>query len=312
MSNKIINNLWVEKYRPSKLSEYVGNEDFKERLQNYLNEGEIPHLLLFGAKPGTGKTTAAKLIANHLDCDFLYINASSENNVDTIRTKVTNFVSTIGFKKWKIVILDEFDFTTSNAQAALRNLMETFSKGARFILTCNYVEKIIEPIQSRCVPFHILPPNKGEVAKRCIEILDLEGIKYEKKDVASVINRSYPDMRRIINNLQSLSKSGTLKLDAQIAAAANYMDDILEELKTFKSPPDAFKNIRKIIAESRVKSFEELYRFLYDNLDEFAKNGHQAATILAIAKTMQFDNQIVDKEIGVMSMFIEILTELKS
>lgn len=107
MANKIINNLWVEKYRPTILAEYVGNEDFKERLQNYLDEGEIPHLLLFGAKPGTGKTTAAKLIANHLDCDFLYINASSENNVDTIRTKVTNFVSTVGFKKWKITILDE-------------------------------------------------------------------------------------------------------------------------------------------------------------------------------------------------------------
>ena len=312
MSNKIINNLWVEKYRPSILAEYVGNEDFKERLQNYLDEGEIPHLLLFGAKPGTGKTTAAKLIVNHLDCDFLYINASSENNIDTVRSKITNFVSTVGFKKWKIVILDEADFLTPNALAALRSLMETFSKGARFILTCNYVEKIIEPIQSRCVPFHILPPNKGEVAKRCIEILNTENIKYEKKDIASVINRSYPDMRRIINNLQSLSKTGTLKLDTQIAAAANYLDDILEELKTFKSPPEAFKNIRKIIAESRVKSFEDLYRYLYDNLDEFAKNGHQAATILSIAKTMQFDNQIVDKEIGVMAMFIEILTEIKS
>lgn len=107
MNNNIINNLWVEKYRPTILSEYVGNEDFKTKIQSYLDEGEIPHLLLFGNKPGTGKTTAAKMIAKHLDCDFLYINASSENNVDTIRTKVTNFVSTVGFKKWKITILDE-------------------------------------------------------------------------------------------------------------------------------------------------------------------------------------------------------------
>lgn len=107
MNNNIINNLWVEKYRPTILSEYVGNEDFKTKIQSYLDEGEIPHLLLFGNKPGTGKTTAAKMIAKHLDCDFLYINASSENNVDTVRNKITNFVSTIGFKKWKIVILDE-------------------------------------------------------------------------------------------------------------------------------------------------------------------------------------------------------------
>lgn len=310
--NKIINNLWVEKYRPAVLSDYVGNEDFKSKIQNYLDEGEIPHLLLFGNKPGTGKTTAAKLIANHLDCDFLYINASSENNVDTIRTKVTNFVSTIGFKKWKIVILDEFDFTTSNAQAALRNLMETFSKGARFILTCNYVEKIIEPIQSRCVTFHILPPNKSAVATRCMKILDEEGVSYEKKDIASVVSKSYPDMRRIINTLQSCSKSKTLKIDTQTSIEANYMDEILNELKSFKDPPTAFKNIRKIIADSKVRSFEDLYKFLYDNLDSFTKNGKQASTILTIAKAMQYDSMIVDKEIGIMAMFIEILTDLKS
>lgn len=310
--NKIINSLWVEKYRPSIISEYVGNEDFKSKLQGYIDEGEIPHLLLYGNKPGTGKTTAAKLIANHLDCDFLYINASSENNVDTIRTKVTNFVSTVGFKKWKIVILDEFDFTTSNAQAALRNLMETFSKGARFILTCNYVEKIIEPIQSRCVPFHILPPNKGEVAKRCIEILDTEGVKYEKKDLAAIINKGYPDIRRVINSLQSCSKTGSLKIDTQTTLEANYMDEILEVLKTFKDPKEGFKSIRKIIADSKVRTFEELYRFLYDNLDDFAKNGKVASTILSIAKAQQHDSLVVDKEINIAAMFIEILSELKS
>lgn len=310
MSQQIINNLWVEKYRPNLLKEYVGNEDFKSKIQNYLDEGEIPHLLLFGNKPGTGKTTAAKMIAKHLDCDFLYINASSENNVDTIRTKVTNFVSTIGFKKWKIVILDEFDFTTSNAQAALRNLMETFSKTARFILTCNYVEKIIEPIQSRCVSFHIVPPDKKAVAIRCLEILDSEGVQYDKKDVATIITKSYPDMRRIINALQSNSKTGKLHVDTQSTVEANYVDAILEVLKTFKTPKDAFMTIRKIIADSKVRTFEDLYRFLYDHLDEFAPNS-QATTILSIAKTMQADPLCVDKEIAVMAMFIEILTNLK-
>lgn len=312
MNDKIINNLWTEKYRPAKLEDYVGNEDFKSKVQGYLDEGEIPSLLLFGAKPGTGKTTAAKLIANHLDCDFLYINASSENNVDTIRTKVTSFVSTVGFKKWKIVILDEYDFATANAQAALRNIIETFSKNARFILTCNYVEKIIDPIQSRCVGFHILPPNKSEVAKRCIQILDAESIEYDKKDVAAIVNKSYPDMRRIINSLQGSSKSRRLVLDTQSALEANYMEEILEVLKTYIDPKDAFKSIRKIIANSRVKTFEDLYRYLYDNLDEFTKNGKQASTILSIAKAQYQDVLVVDKEINIMSMMIEILIELKS
>ena len=308
--NKIINSLWVEKYRPNILSEYVGNGDFKSKMQNYLDEGEIPHLLLHG-KAGVGKTTLAKLIVKHLDCDFLYINASSENNVDTIRTKVTNFVSTVGFKKWKIVIQDECDFLTPSSQAAMRGILETFSKGARFILTCNYVEKIIEPIQSRCVPFHIIPPSKGEVAKRCVEILDTEGVKYEKKDLAAIINKGYPDIRRVINSLQSCSKTGSLKIDTQTTLEANYMDEILEVLKTFKDPKEGFKSIRKIIADSKVRTFEELYRFLYDNLDDFAKNGKVASTILSIAKAQQHDSLVVDKEVNVMAMMIEILTDLR-
>lgn len=310
--SKIINNLWVEKFRPSILSEYVGNEDFKQKIQGYLDEGEIPHLLLYGHKPGTGKTTAAKLIANHLDCDFLYINASSENNVDTIRTKVTNFVSTVGFKKWKIVILDEFDFTTPNAQAALRNILETFSKTARFILTCNYVEKIIEPIQSRCLPFHILPPSKTEVAKRCATILKTENIEFENKDLATIITKSYPDMRRIINALQSNSKSGKLIVDTQSTMEANYMEEVLEVLKTCKTPKDGYTAIRKIIADSRVKSFDELYRFLFDHLEEFVPNGKQGNCILIIAETLQHDPLVVDKEINVAAMIVKLLTEIKS
>lgn len=211
----------------------------------------------------------------------------------------------------KGILTHNCDYMTPSSQAALRNLTETFSKTARFILTCNYVEKIIEPIQSRCLAFHIVPPNKGEVAKRCVEILEAEDIQFEKKDIASIINKSYPDMRRIINTMQSNSKSGTLKVDMQTTIEANYMDEILDVLKTFKSPKDAFNSIRKIIADSKVRSFDDLYRFLYDHLDEFAPNGKQASTILTIAKTMQSDTFCVDKEISIMAMFIEILTDLK-
>ena len=141
--------LWVEKYRPSNLDTYIGNDQLKSKVKVYLESGDLPHLLLFG-KAGTGKTTLAKLLVNNIDCDYLYINASDENNVETVRSKVKNFASTMGFKDYKVIILDECDYITPNAQAALRNLMETFSKHCRFILTCNFVERIIDPIQSRC------------------------------------------------------------------------------------------------------------------------------------------------------------------
>ena len=169
--------LWVEKYRPSSLDTYIGNEHLKDKVRIYLESEDVPHLLLYG-KAGTGKTTLAKIITNKIECDCLYINASDENNVDNVRNKIKTFASSIGFKPLKVVILDEADFLTPNAQAALRNLMETFSKHCRFILTCNYVERIIDPIQSRCQSFKVVPPSKKEVAQQLVEILDGEGAIY--------------------------------------------------------------------------------------------------------------------------------------
>ena len=163
-TNKEVNNsLWVEKYRPQKLEEYVGNKHLKQKVSDYLQSGDIPHLLFFG-KAGTGKTTLAKLIVNSIDCDYIIINASDENNVDTVRNKVKGFASTVGFKDLKVIILDEFDYMTPNAQAILRNLMETFSKHCRFILTCNYVEKVISPIRSRTQEFQIVPPTRKDLS----------------------------------------------------------------------------------------------------------------------------------------------------
>lgn len=306
----IENKLWVEKYRPKILSEYVGNEDLKSKIQIWLDEGEIQHLLLYGNKPGTGKTSLALLLAKTLDCDFLYINASEENSVDVVREKITKFVSTIGFKKWKIVILDESDFTTPSFQAALRNTLETFSKSSRFILTCNYLERIIEPIQSRCVSYHILPPSKLDVAKRCVEILNNEGVKFSKEDLAGIIKKFYPDMRRVINALQSSSKSGELKIDKQTTAEIGYMDLILEELIKTKSAKDCFTNIRQIIANSRVKLFDDLYRFLFDHVEEISPT-NQGSIILTIAESMNNDITSIDKEINIMAMFVKIINEIK-
>ncbi len=155
------NTLWVEAFRPDTLDGYIGNEHIIEKVRIFISNGDVPHLLFYGTA-GTGKTTLAKIIAGSVDADIMYINASDENSVDAVRDKIKRYASTVGFKRWKIIILDEADYLTPNAQAALRNLMETYSKTTRFILTCNYVEKIIDPIQSRCQTFAIMPPNKTD------------------------------------------------------------------------------------------------------------------------------------------------------
>ena len=168
--------------------------------------------IILCAPSGSGKTTLAKLIVKSIECDYMVINASDENNVDTVRNKVKNFASSQGFKKYKIIILDEFDYMTPNAQAILRNLMETFSKHCRFILTCNYVEKIIDPIQSRCQTFQIVPPSKKEVAVQLDKILKSENVNYDVKDLVPIIDSSYPDIRKVINTCQLNSVKGVLKL----------------------------------------------------------------------------------------------------
>ena len=300
--------LWVEAFRPSTLDGYIGNESLIEKAKIWIANNELPHLLLYGTA-GTGKTTLAKILANALDSQIMYINASDTNSVDTVREQISRFASSVGFNRWKIVILDEFDFMTPNAMAALRNIMETYSKSTRFILTCNYVEKVIDPIQSRCQVFAITPPSKTEVAKRLVTVLESEGIEYDIKDVVAIINSSYPDIRRAINAAQGSVRDNKLQLDKASAIQANYMSEILEVLKNPKDKKGAFTKIRQIIADSKVKDFTPLYRFLYDSIDDFA-TGSIASVILVIAETQYQDATVVDKEINVMAMFVKIMAEI--
>ena len=292
--------LWVEKYRPDSLDTYIGNEHLKNKVKLYLESEDVPHLLLYG-KAGTGKTTLAKIITNKIECDCLYINASDENNVDNVRNKIKTFASSIGFKPLKVVILDEADFLTPNAQAALRNLMETFSKHCRFILTCNYVERIIDPIQSRCQSYKIVPPSKKEVALHLKTILDTENVTFNLDDMALLVNSGYPDIRRVINSAQRQVVEGKLKIDVSSIIQNDYKIQLLDKL----SNGSKLSELRQLIADNSITDYSELYRLLYDEVDNFSK-GKSEECILIIAEAQFQDTNVVDKEINFMSMLIRL------
>jgi DNA polymerase III delta prime subunit len=297
--------LWTEKYRPSKLNDYVGNEHLKSKVEGYLETGEIPHLLLYG-KAGTGKTTLAKLIVKSIDCDYMIINASDENNVETVRNKVKNFASSMGFKPFKIIILDEFDYMTANAQAILRNLMETFSGHCRFILTCNYVEKVIEPIQSRCQTFQIVPPTKKDVAMQISKILKSEEVEFEVKDLVPIIDAAYPDIRKIINTCQLNSIKGKLKVDVQNLLENDYKAKIVDILKSSDDKRNKYMKVRQTLIDSKVTDFTDLYTMLYDKVDEYGGE-NTSNVILLLGDGVSKSAVAIDKEIIAAATLIQIL-----
>ena len=306
--NEIKNTLWVEKYRPSTLDNYIGNEHLRSKVKVYIESGDLPHLLLYG-RAGTGKTTLSKLLVNNIDCDYLYINASDENSVDVVREKVKNFASTLGFADMKVIILDECDYITPNAQAALRNLMETFSKSCRFILTCNYVERIIDPIQSRCQSFQIIPPDRKQVAMHLSNILQQEKVDTKVDDIVTIVNGGYPDIRRVINASQRQVVDGKLVIDEGMTIQNDYKLKVLDILKT-QDKKNSFKNIRQLLADSKVTDFSDLFRLLFDTVDDWGR-GHVAECILVLAQYQQSDAVVVDKEINIMAMFIELIGKIK-
>ena len=302
---QINHSLWVEKYRPSKLDDYVGNEHLKNKVSGYIQNEDIPHLLFFG-KAGTGKTTLAKLIVSSIECDFMMINASDENNVETVRNKVKNFASSMGFKKYKIIILDEFDYMTPQAQAILRNLMETFSRHCRFILTCNYIEKIIEPIQSRCQTFQITPPTKKDVAIQMSKILKSESVEFDPRDLVPIIDSSYPDIRKIINTCQLNSLKGQLQVDVQNLLENDYKLKVLEVLKSNDDKRNKYMKIRQTVLDSKATDFSDLYTLLYEKVDDYAGE-NTANVILVLGDGVAKSAVAIDKEIIAAATLIQIL-----
>ena len=300
--------LWVEKYRSQNLSTYVGNEQIKGTISKYLEQNDIQNFIFYGPA-GTGKTTLAKLIVNNLNCDYLYINASDERGIDTIRDKVQGFSSVASFKPLKVVILDEADFLTIQAQASLRNIIETFARTTRFILTCNYVERIIDPLQSRCQVLKIVPPSKQDIAYHIIDILKKENVGMGAEDLKLVINQFYPDLRKMLNTLQMGVTGEEVVIDKNILVSSNYKNQVLMEL--CKPTTKSFNNIRQIIADSSVNDFEELFRFLFDNVDKYAPIS-MGEVIIHIEEYQYHANFRIDKEINIMALISRILSLILS
>ena len=293
--------LLVERYRPTTLENYVGNEHIKKSISKYLEQNDIQNLIFYGPA-GTGKTTLAKLCIQNLDCDHLYINASDERGIETIRDKVQSFASVASFKPLKVVILDEADFLTIQAQASLRNIIETFSRTTRFIMTCNFVERIIDPLQSRCQVLKIVPPTKKDVAKHLANILDKESISFEINDLVPLVNQYYPDLRKCINTIQLSTQDNVLKLDQSVLVSSNYIDKIITAL----SNKAKFNDIRQIIADANVDDFDELFKTLYEKSSKYLPGKEGTAAIL-INEHQYKANFRIDKEINIMSLIQQIL-----
>lgn len=300
--------IWPEKYRPSSLDDYISNPSLITTIRKFIESREIPHLLFYGTA-GTGKTTLAKLIINNVECDAMYINASDENNVDNVRTKIKDFASNVGFSDLKIIVLDEADYLTHNSQAALRNIMETYSLTTRFILTCNYFEKISEPIYSRCQCFEVSPLQKKDVAIHLKNVLNAEGVKYTMDDLGYIVNTYYPDIRKVLNFAQQSALDGELKIEELNSTAYNTKNQLIEILKSGDNATTRFTKIRQLTADSGIRHYEELYQTLFDRVDDYAPK-QQSAAILVVAEYLYQSGMIVNKEIIFMACIAKLLETL--
>jgi replication factor C small subunit len=299
--------LWTEKYRPQSVDQYVFTDlVVKEQIESWIQEGSVPHLLLHGPA-GTGKTTLAKILVNQLnidDYDFLQVNASRDNGVDFLKTKIEGFVSTLPFGQLKIVLLDEADYLSHNAQALMRGLMETYHSQARFVLTCNYAHKIISPVKSRCHEIHVDKTDQTEFTARAATVLVEENIDFNLDTLDSYIKATYPDLRKCLNLLQANSNSGKL---VNVKENSNSTQDYkLAVVDLFKQR--RIKEARKLLcANTRSEDMEEIFRWMYDNLDLWSKNDDgQDQAILIIRKGLVNHSMVSDPEINLSATLVEL------
>jgi len=299
--------LWTEKYRPNSLEGYVFRDDAqKKQIQSWINDKAIPHLL-FSGSAGVGKTTLAKILINQLDVDeydVKEINASRDNSVDTIRDTITNFVATMPFGDFKIVLLDEADYITPNGQAVLRGLMEKYASSARFILTCNYPNRIIPALHSRCQGFHIDRVDKTEFTARIAEIMLTEEVEFDIDTLDTYVKGTYPDLRKCLNNCQMNSGSG--KLESAHGDEGNSADYKVEAVNLFKRKE--YSKARALISASvRPEEMEELIKWSYDNLDLWGSTDEQQDKAILIIRDAAVNSSFVaDPEINISAMIIEL------
>jgi DNA polymerase III delta prime subunit len=303
--SKRLHTILNERYRPDTLEGYICKD--KSKFQEFIDQQDIPHLGLFG-KPGAGKTTLAKILVKNINCDYLYVNATDERSMDVMRDKVGAFAAAGSFKPLKIVILDEATHILQASQVILLNMMETYSLTTRFILTGNYPERLIEPLRSRCQEFDLSPPSKKVVAEHIDNILTTEGIEHTVEDVVTIIKKFYPDFRKIINNCQKYTIDNVLTLDKSIDSTDNYKEKVVAELKTPSSK--SFNNIRQIVANTDLDDFGDLYRFLYDQLGEYAK-GSEGLVIIILEEYLYHSTFRLDKEINLAACISKILETIK-
>ena len=300
--------LWVEKYRPRDIDGYVFRDEAqRDQVKQWIKEASIPHLLFSGAA-GIGKTTLAKILINALGVDtydVLEINASRENNVDNVRNNITSFVSTMPFGSFKIVLLDEADFLSPNAQAALRGVMEEYSQTARFILTCNYPHKIIPALHSRCQGFHIEKVDHTEFTARAATVLVTEGVEFDIDTLDSYVKATYPDLRKCLNLLQMNTVEGKLKAPNETGnSTADYKLAMVDLFKAGK-----IREARTLLcSQARPEEMEEIFRWMYDNLELFAKTEEQKdEAIIAIRKGAANASLVADQEINLSATFTELM-----
>jgi replication factor C small subunit len=303
--------LWVEKYRPERITDYVFKDTAqRKQVQNWITDGGIPHLL-FSGSPGTGKTTLAKVLINELSiekADVMYINASRDNGVELIRKRITAFSETMPWGDFKVILLDEADHISPEGQAALRGVMEQYHASVRFILTCNYPNMIIPALHSRCQGFHIEQLDQTDFTVRVGEILQDNSVTFDIETLDAMVRANYPDLRKTINTVQMMIVDNVLAKPEDEGASAEWRMQMVELFKAKK-----IADARKLIVKSaRTDEYNDIYTWLYRNIDLYTTNDEQYdECVLAIRNGLVKHTQVADVEINLSATMIEISRAVK-
>lgn len=296
----MINSIWVEKYRPKSIKDLVLEEETRQLLERFLSEDEIPHLILSG-RVGSGKTTVAKILINQLNCDSITLNASDERGIDTVREKIKMFAMMVSMHRWKVVFLDEADMLTFEAQTSLRNLMEAYSAHTRFILTCNYLNRIIEPLRSRSQVIEFIGMRRKDIVQLLEGILKTENVGHTVDDTMELVDLYYPDIRSMINNLQLYTTDGKWRIRG--TEKFRNFEQLMSLLKKGDVP-----GIRELSLD-----YTESYRYLFDKVGDLASDYDKKVEIsLLIAEYLWRETFIADKSINFSACMLAISDKLRS